>query len=67
MRKINYVTFIEWEHDGKTHKRTQEQYDLDSVLIYVRNLNLKKIKAITHIYSNGELVDIVNWNNHKSS
>lgn len=64
MRKIDYITFVEWEHEGKTYKRTQEQYDLNSVLCYVRKLDLTRIKAITHIHCNGEIADIVNWNDH---
>ena len=65
MNGTTYVTFVKWEHEGTTYERTQEQYDINSVLCYVRHLDLTKRKAVTHIYDRQRnLLDVVNWNDH---
>jgi hypothetical protein len=61
-RMVN-ITFVSWEHNGEQKERTQEHYDVKSVIGYVKNLDLTKVHATTHFHDkNGDLVDIVFWN-----
>ena len=56
---MTYVTFMKWENKERMH----EHYDIEDTRVLVSNLDLTKVKAVTHVYNNErKLVDYINWN-----